>query len=385
MGTAHLTWLSKVGHTLPEMDLKIFLRVSMSSWQRICFGGQRPPCAAKVTYRIGISGRPRSAGVYPPPGMDFPPLPAIKTGTATSGGASSSVRANVGVIKALQGGTGTVAYVDTASGAPISTKTLSFSSFNATIAFDADTYVVGSYAGIILADAERNADSVGTETLVNDVFIETSSFNVTKVRLVETGVDTGAFAGSIRVADIGGTQEFERIQAAIGDTLKISYLDNITTFGTAMGVTDTAFITAAVMPTPTVSPVVSPTAGASPSLTPTASPKATPVASPTPTPACEASSINVSDDSVIIQKKKENIVTITVKGNDGCLVEGENVTASIDSGGRDLISITQKSQKTDAKGKAKFKIKAKNKFGETTVTFTTENGLSVVVGVTTEK
>ena len=82
-----------------------------------------------------------------------------------------------------------------------------------------------------LADAERNANHTEAESLLNDVFIETSSFNITRARMTETGVDTGTFAGSIQVAASGGTLEFERIQAAVGDTLKITYIDEINTTG----------------------------------------------------------------------------------------------------------------------------------------------------------
>jgi hypothetical protein len=86
------------------------------------------------------------------------------------------------------------------------------------------------------------------------------------VRVVETGVDTGIFAGSIKVASSGGTTEFSQIQAAEGDTLTISYIDEVNTTGSSRSVTDTASVTIAVTPTP----VVSPTPGVTP--TPTVTP-----------------------------------------------------------------------------------------------------------------
>ena len=126
-----------------------------------------------------------------------------------------------------------------------------------------------------LADAERNANHTEAESLLNDVFIETSSFNITRARMIETGADTGTFVGSIQVAASGGTLEFERIQAAVGDTLKITYIDEINTTGSLRAVTDTASVATAVTPTPT------------PSVVPTLSPSPTPSASPTPS-LCEA-------------------------------------------------------------------------------------------------
>ena len=149
-------------------------------------------------------------------------LATIKTGTTTTGGASSSVRANSGIIKAIQDGEAVVIYTDTTPSASTLTKTLALSSFDATLAFNAGAYALGSYAGMTLADAERNANHTEAESLLNDVFIETSSFNITRARMIETGADTGTFAGSIQVAASGGTLEFERIQAAGGDTLKIT-------------------------------------------------------------------------------------------------------------------------------------------------------------------
>ena len=49
-------------------------------------------------------------------------LATIKTGTTTTGGASSSIRANSGTIKATQGGTATVIYTDTTPAASTLTK-----------------------------------------------------------------------------------------------------------------------------------------------------------------------------------------------------------------------------------------------------------------------
>ena len=179
-------------------------------------------------------------------------LATIKTGTVTSGGASSVTRSNSGTIMATQGGTATVVYTDTVPVEATITKTLTFSSYNATLAFDADTYSPGSYAGVTLMDAERNADNKNAETLADDVLIETvsvrrfsrSSFNSAKVLMVETGTDTGTFMGMIQVVSSGGTIEYDQIQANVGDTLKVSYLDEINMTGLARVATDTASVVA---------------------------------------------------------------------------------------------------------------------------------------------
>ena len=115
----------------------------------------------------------------------------IKTETATSGGASSSVRSNIGTIKTVQGGTATVIYTDTTPNASTITKTLSFSSSDATMKFDAESYTVGSYAVLMHVDAEENSDNTKEDTLLNHAVIETSSINRAWLRLVETGADTG--------------------------------------------------------------------------------------------------------------------------------------------------------------------------------------------------
>src|SRR3990167_2231716 len=244
-------------------------------------------------------------------------LATIKTGTTTVGGASSSTRANSGIIKAIQGGTATVVYTDTTPNASTITKTLFFSSFDATLVFNANTYSLDSYAGITLADAERNANHMEAETLSTDVFIETSSLNITRLKMIETGADTGTFIGSIQVAD-EDTLEFDRIQATVGDTLKITYVDEINTTGSARVVTDTASVVEAVVPTPTLSPLPSP--AVTPSITPT------PVA-------CKAEKMELSPKELELKIKKRGSVRVILTGEDNCLVEGEVVHATISKAG----------------------------------------------------
>ena len=196
-------------------------------------------------------------------------LATITTGTTTSGGGTG---ANTGVIKTVQGGVANVIYTDTSPSASSATRNLTFSSSNATLDFDADSYSLGSYALVTLVDAERNTSITTAQSLLSDVFIQTSSANSTKVRMVETAADTGTFKGSIQAVSSGDTTEFSKIKAAAGDALLISYIDEVNTTGSSRTVTDTALVTAALPPTPT------PTPTATPGLTPTPTP------GPTPTP-----------------------------------------------------------------------------------------------------
>ncbi|MCR4300767.1 MAG: Ig-like domain-containing protein, partial [Sulfuricaulis sp.] len=118
-------------------------------------------------------------------------LATIKTGTTTSGGADSVERSNIGVVYAIQDGTVTVTYSPDAFVSVA--KKLSFSSFDAQLSFDRPVYRIGEYAGITLKDAESNADHATAETLTDEVYIDTSSFNTAGVRMLETGTDTGVF------------------------------------------------------------------------------------------------------------------------------------------------------------------------------------------------
>ena len=145
-------------------------------------------------------------------------------------------------------------------------------------------YQLGSYATITLADAERSTTHTDVQTLSTDVFIQTSTVNSTKVKMVETGIDTGTFMGSIQIASSGGTLEFSRIQAAEGETVEISYIDEVNTTGSSRTVTDTAVVRSATIPTPTpeASPTPAPTLPPLPTPAPTLPPLPTPQVSPNP-------------------------------------------------------------------------------------------------------
>ncbi|HHT9146758.1 MAG TPA: hypothetical protein ACFYD4_13970, partial [Candidatus Wunengus sp. YC61] len=280
-------------------------------------------------------------------------LATIKTGTTTIGGASSSTRSNIGTIKTVQGGTATVIYTDTTPNASTITKTLSFSSSDATMKFDAESYTVGSYAVITHVDAEENSDNTKEDTLLNHAVIETSSINRAWLSLVETGADTGTFKGSILVSSTA-TLDNERIQASNGDTLTAGCPDEINTSGAPRQVTAVSRVVSS-EPTPT--PAIT--------LTPTPSP----ASSPTPSPAeCAAEEIALSPVKLQLKRNKSGEVTVTVTGTNECPAEGKQVTAKI-SMGRKFVSVSPSNQETDEDGQAVFTIKAKNKTGSARVTF----------------
>jgi len=195
-------------------------------------------------------------------------LATFTTGTVTTGGGAG---VNSGTIETGQGLTANVIYTDTSPSSSSATRQLTFSAFDATMTFGADSYGLGAYALVTLADAERNTLISTAESLLSDVFIQTSSINSTKVRMVESGVDTGTFVGTIQVVSSGETTEFSKITAVEGDTLTVTYIDTLNTTGSNRSVTDTASVTEAI-PTP------SPTA----TVTPTATVVASPTAIPTP-------------------------------------------------------------------------------------------------------
>ncbi len=387
-------------------------------------------------------------------------LATIRTGTQTTGSTATTADDNDGTVKAVQDGIANVIYTDTSPSAQSSTKTLSFTAANATLAFDADSYALTSYALVTLYDAEQNTSNTVAQNLLSNVFIQTSSANSTKVRMVETGADTGTFLGSIQVASSGDTTEFTKIKATEGDTLKITYIDATNTTGSSRTITDTATVAAAAAtptPTPTATPVTSPTA--TPTATPVTSPTPTPTPATTgvivgtvstggtpipgatvtvdtgetattgpdgtytianvtagdhtvtasatgfdsasqtvtvvadsavvadfnltpsavtptptptvtPTPECvEPEAISVSPTTLKLKRNKSGDVTVTVTGDAGCLVEGETVTATINSAGKKRISVLPTSDSTDENGQAAFTITAKKKTGNARVTF----------------
>jgi len=90
---------------------------------------------------------------------------------------------------------------------------------------------------------------------------------------------------------------------------------------------------------------------------------------PTPTPNCVPKSISASQSKLMFKRKQSKDLTVTVKGENDCLVDGETVTATINNAGKKRISILPSSAITDSNGETTFVITAKNKTGNARVTF----------------
>ena len=110
-------------------------------------------------------------------------------------------------------------------------------------------------------------------------------------------------------------------------------------------------------------------ANATPPPEPTLPPLPTPAVTITPSGLCEAKSIEMSKNRVVLRKGRNRKVTVSVKGAGDCPVEGVTVTASVSS---KRISISPVTQQTDENGKTSFTITA-NKIGRAKVTFKTYN------------
>ena len=102
---------------------------------------------------------------------------------------------------------------------------------------------------------------------------------------------------------------------------------------------------------------------------------------------CEVADIWVgtseeSRESLSIKRKKKESVYVTVVGDTLCAVKGEKITATVNNSGKKLVKIKPSNAETDRDGIATFKLKAKSKTGSTTITFSTESGLSATMEVT---
>jgi len=100
----------------------------------------------------------------------------------------------------------------------------------------------------------------------------------------------------------------------------------------------------------------------------TTTPVPTPVPSPSPV-VCDVETISVSPSMLTIKTKKSGKVAVTVTGEDGCKVEGETVTATINAAGKSSILVSPSIAVTDASGQATFTITATKKTGNARVTF----------------
>ncbi|HHT9107425.1 MAG TPA: fibronectin type III domain-containing protein [Candidatus Wunengus sp. YC63] len=83
---------------------------------------------------------------------------------------------------------------------------------------------------------------------------------------------------------------------------------------------------------------------------------------------CEAKSVSVSPKKLILQRRENSEVTVTLQ-SDNCVPEGNTVIATIGKAGSRRISISSTSEVTDENGEARFTITAKDKVGKAKVTF----------------
>ena len=84
---------------------------------------------------------------------------------------------------------------------------------------------------------------------------------------------------------------------------------------------------------------------------------------------CEAESIEVPN-FLTLKIKKVGKLNVKVTGADGCPVEGQLVTATVNAAGKKRLSV-QRSNTTDENGEATFTIVTKNKLGMARIRFLT--------------
>jgi len=85
---------------------------------------------------------------------------------------------------------------------------------------------------------------------------------------------------------------------------------------------------------------------------------------------CVVDALELSSAKLKLKKGEEQEVSVTVKGKDGCAVEGELVTAQISAAHKKRVEVLPTEQATDANGNATFTITATNKAGNAVVKFT---------------
>ena len=85
---------------------------------------------------------------------------------------------------------------------------------------------------------------------------------------------------------------------------------------------------------------------------------------------CEADTVALSSARLKLQKGEEKEITVTVKGKDDCIAEGEIVTTQISAAHKKLVEILPTEQVTNGNGEAGFTITATGKTGNAVVRFT---------------
>ncbi len=98
-------------------------------------------------------------------------------------------------------------------------------------------------------------------------------------------------------------------------------------------------------------------------------PPPSPVPTVTPIFTCtEPSSIEVSSTKLKLKRMQNHDITVAVKCEDGSPLEGQTITAKVNTAGKGRISVTS-SAVTDANGEATFTIAAKKKAGISRILF----------------
>ena len=106
--------------------------------------------------------------------------------------------------------------------------------------------------------------------------------------------------------------------------------------------------------------------------TPTPPPEPTPTATITPHGLCEAESMEMSKNRVVLKRGRNRKVTVSVKGINGCPVEGVVTEATVNGGGEHIL-VSPAIQATDEGGEAVFTITAKKRTGKAMITFNAGN------------
>ena len=95
---------------------------------------------------------------------------------------------------------------------------------------------------------------------------------------------------------------------------------------------------------------------------------------------CEAQAIETSSNKLTLKRKKEQDVTVTITGAEGCPSEGITVEPTINAAGKKRVSVSPTGKETDDNGQVVFTITAKNKPGNARITFKA-GGLSKSISV----
>lgn len=82
--------------------------------------------------------------------------------------------------------------------------------------------------------------------------------------------------------------------------------------------------------------------------------------------------MTLSHKKLELRVNRKRNITVTLTGDDGCAVEGEDIVVGMNNGGRKCVSVSPASAVTDADGKAVFTIKAR-KQGKGKITFEAGN------------